>query len=203
MAVVVTVAGRRSVVARWAAIGFAVVGAALFLVYAPPAMLFEPIVLTTPVAVATLAASVLGIAAALTIAWSWTSCRGLRDDAVRLVWACAGVVVAYAITALTVTTGVMIGSDGGFLAGHMAATICWIALAAALFVYALRLPDSNSRTAPIAGGLSLTAAAMAKLFLFDLGTLDGIFRVVVFIVVGIILLGMGAGYARSLAQPKS
>ena len=36
---------------------------------------------------------------------------------------------------------------------------------------------------------------MAKLFLFDLGTLDGIFRVAVFIVVGLVLLGMGAGYA--------
>ena len=41
---------------------------------------------------------------------------------------------------------------------------------------------------------------MAKLFLFDLGTLDGIFRVVVFIVVGLALLGMGAGYARLLEK---
>jgi uncharacterized membrane protein len=41
---------------------------------------------------------------------------------------------------------------------------------------------------------------MAKLFLFDLGTLDGMFRVAVFIVVGLVLLGMGAGYARLLAQ---
>jgi uncharacterized membrane protein len=48
--------------------------------------------------------------------------------------------------------------------------------------------------------MALVAAAMAKLFLFDLGTLDGIFRVVVFIVVGLVLLGMGAGYARLLAQ---
>ena len=48
--------------------------------------------------------------------------------------------------------------------------------------------------------MALVAAAMAKLFLFDLGTLDGIFRVAVFIVVGLVLLGMGAGYARLLAQ---
>ena len=41
---------------------------------------------------------------------------------------------------------------------------------------------------------------MAELFLFDLGTLDGIFRVVVFIVVGLVLLGMGAGYARLLEK---
>ena len=32
------------------------------------------------------------------------------------------------------------------------------------------------------------------------GTLDGMFRVAAFIVVGLVLLGMGAGYARSLVQ---
>ena len=65
---------------------------------------------------------------------------------------------------------------------------------------ALRLRDRDARTVPIAGGLGLTGAATAKLFLFDLGTLDGMFRVAAFIVVGLVLLGMGAGYARSLAQ---
>ena len=39
--------------------------------------------------------------------------------------------------------------------------------------------------------MALVAAAVAKLFLFDLGTLDGMFRVAVFIVVGLVLLGMG------------
>ena len=72
-------------------------------------------------------------------------------------------------------------------------------MAAALFGYAARLPRAE-RSLPIGGGLALVAAAMAKLFLFDLGTLDGIFRVVVFIVVGLVLLGMGAGYARLLEQ---
>ena len=81
----------------------------------------------------------------------------------------------------------------------MAATICWIAMAAALFVYAARRPRDD-RSLPIAGGLALVAGSMAKLFLFDLGTLDGMFRVAVFIVVGLVLLGMGAGYARLLAQ---
>ena len=52
---------------------------------------------------------------------------------------------------------------------------------------------------PIGGGLALVAAAMAKLFLFDLGTLDGIFRVVVFIVSGW-CCWHGAGYARLLER---
>ncbi|MDY6999736.1 MAG: DUF2339 domain-containing protein, partial [Actinomycetota bacterium] len=96
--------------------------------------------------------------------------------------------------------GVLIAGDrGGFFAGHMVATICWIALAAALFGYAARLPRPQ-RSVPLGGGLGLVAAAVAKLFLFDLGTLDGIFRVAVFIVVGLVLLGMGAGYARLLEK---
>jgi uncharacterized membrane protein len=115
-------------------------------------------------------------------------------------WAGSAAVIAYAVTTFTVTAGVLIGgSGGGFFAGHVAATICWIAMAAGLFIYAARRPRSE-RSLPIAGGLALVAAAMAKLFLFDLGTLDGIFRVVVFIVVGLVLLGMGAGYARLLEK---
>ena len=115
-------------------------------------------------------------------------------------WAGSAAVIVYAITTFTVTAGVLVGGEsGGFFAGHMAATICWIAMAAALFGYAARLPRDD-RSLPIGGGLALVAGAMAKLFLFDLGTLDGMFRVAVFIVVGLVLLGMGAGYARLLAQ---
>ena len=200
LALVVTVAGRKALVARWAAIGFAIAGGGLFLGYAPPLTLVQPTLLPTPVAVSTLAASVLLVAVAVAVAWSWAADRKLGDG-IRVLWAGAIAVTAYCVTAFTVTAGVLIGGrDGGFLAGHMAATICWIAIAAGLFVVALRVQRRAARTAPIAGGLALTAAAMTKLFLFDLGTLDGIFRVVAFIVVGLALLGMGSGYARSLAQ---
>ncbi|MCV7226715.1 DUF2339 domain-containing protein [Mycolicibacterium komossense] len=201
MATVVTIAGREHRVARWAAIGFVVVGAAFFVGSAPPRYLTNPTVLPTSVAVSTLAASLLMIAVAVAIAWSWTAGEADLDDGIRLLWTGVVAVTAYCVTTFTVTAGVlMAGLDGGFLAGHMAATIGWIAIAAGLFVYALRVAHRDARTAPIAGGLALTAAAMVKLFLFDLGTLDGIFRVVAFIVVGLALLGMGSGYARSLAQ---
>ena len=140
------------------------------------------------------------VAAVVTIVWSWIG-RGVLDtDAMRVLLAVLAVVVVYAVTTFTVTAGVLAGGEsGGFFAGHMAATICWIAMAAALFVYAARRPRDD-RSLPIAGGLALVAGSMAKLFLFDLGTLDGMFRVAVFIVVGLVLLGMGAGYARLLAQ---
>ena len=199
MAVVVAVAGRRDDIARWAALGFAVVGGGFYLSYAPPGSLVEATETTAAAGVSTLVASLMLVACAVAIVWSWVS-RPEDEDTVRILWAGSAVVIVYAITTFTVTAGVLIGGEGrGFFAGHMAATICWIAMAAGLFIYAARLPRAD-RSLPIGGGLALVAAAMAKLFLFDLGTLDGIFRVVVFIVVGLVLLGMGAGYARLLEK---
>jgi hypothetical protein len=204
MAVVVAVAGRRDDIARWAAFGFAVVGSGVYLSYAPPRTLVDATELTTPTAVSTLVSSMLLVACAVAIVWSWVGRRASDNtadtEAVRVLWAGAAFVIVYAVTTFSVTAGVLVGGVGrGFFAGHMAATICWIAMAAGLFIYAARLPRTD-RSLPIGGGLALVAAAMAKLFLFELGTLDGIFRVVVFIVVGLVLLGMGAGYARLLEK---
>jgi uncharacterized membrane protein len=195
MAVVVAIAGRREPIARWVAIAFGLVGGSTFLAYAPPTSLVKATEFTTAAGISTLISSVLLAGCAITIAWSW------RSEPV--IWAGCAAVTIYAVTGFTVTAGVWIGGeDGGFLAGHMAATICWIAMAAALFGHAARVTKVE-RSLPIGGGLTLVAAAMAKLFLFDLGTLDGIFRVAVFIVVGLVLLGMGAGYARLLERQDS
>ncbi len=200
MAVLVAIAGRRDDVARWSAVGFAVVGGGIYLSYAPPSTLVQATELSTSAAVSTLVTSLLLMASAIAIVWSWVGSGDAGGDAVRVMWAGSAAVIAYAVTAFTVTAGVLIGGEnGGFFAGHMAATICWMAMAAALFIYAARLTKTE-RSLPIGGGLALVAAAMVKLFLFDLGTLDGIFRVVVFIVVGLVLLGMGAGYARLLER---
>lgn len=191
IAVVLAVAGRRSPVARWCALGFGVVGGLFYLAYAPLTTLVSATALSTPIAVSTLIASLLVVACAVAMAWSFPADWSL---------AAAAVVALYGVTMFSVTAGVLVGGEGqGFFAGHVVATICWIASAAAVFRYAAKVPRAQ-RSLPIGGGMALVAAAMAKLFLFDLGTLDGIFRVVVFIVVGLALLGMGAGYARLLAQ---
>lgn len=200
MAVVVAVTGRRSVAARWSSMGFAAIGTLYYLDNAPITTLFTASELTTPIAVSTLISSLLLGACAAVVTWSWTARGGLDDDVVRILWAGAAIAALYAVTMFTVTTGVLIGGEeDGFFAGHVAATICWIGVAAAVLRYAARLPRAE-RSLPIGGGMTLVAAAVTKLFVFDLGTLDGIFRVVVFIVVGLVLLGMGAGYARLLAQ---
>jgi hypothetical protein len=188
---VVAVAGRRDLGSRWAAMGLGFFGAAIFVFYAPD-ILTDGWRLTVASAVSALVGSVLLVAWVGALAWAH-----------RAGWVAAALMSVYAVTVFTVTAGVLIGGpEKGFLAGHVAATICWIGLAAGLFAAALRIRRPELRAAPIAGGLVLTSAAMAKLFLFDLGTLDGIFRVVAFIVVGLMLLAMGTGYARSLAARR-
>ena len=200
VALVVAVAGSRYAVARWAAIGFGVVGGLYYLVYAPPSNLFSGTEVNVPSAVSTLIASLLVIACSVAITWAWLGRAPANRDAATFMWASAALIAMYAVTMFTVTAGVLVGGvESGFYTGHMVSTICWIALAAAVFRYAAKV-SRTERSLPIAAGVSLVAAAMAKLFLFDLGTLGGIFRVIVFIVVGLALLGMGAGYARLLAQ---
>lgn len=199
-ATVVAVVARKLPVARWAAIGFGLVGGMYYLVTAPPSDLVDAVELGAAAALTTLVASLLVVASAAAITWSWVSRPGVDSDVTGLLWVGAAVVSMYAITMFTVTAGVLIaGPETGFFAGHVAATICWIALAAVVLGYATKVPRAR-RSLPIGAGLALVAASMAKLFLFDLGTLDGIFRVIVFIVTGLALLGMGAGYARMLAQ---
>ncbi len=199
LAIVIAIVGRQDAVARWIAMGFGVIGTGLFYSYAPLHALVRATAMPTSVGVSTLAASLLVIALAVVLTRAY-----LNSEASGLLIAGSAALIVYAVTAFTVTAGVMVGgTGGGFLAGHMAATICWIGMAAALFVYALRLGGGESRTESITAGLALTGAATTKLFLFDLATLDGIFRVAAFIVVGLVLLSMGAGYARSLAVSRT
>ena len=191
VAVVVAIAGRGVQVAYWCALGLAVVGGLYYLGNAPPTTLVRATALSTPIGVSTLISSVLLVAYAMAIAWS------LPADWSR---ATAAVAAWYGIAVFAVTAGVLLGGEvQGFFVGQMAATILWITLAAAMFRHAANVPRAQ-RSLPIAGGMALVAAAMAKLFLFDLGTLDGMFRVAVFIVAGLTLLGMGAGYARLLGR---
>ena len=206
MAVLIAVAGQSSAVARWAAVGFGCVGVLVYLSYASPGSLITATARSAADTVSTLAAGVLLIAlvAATARAYAVAGIGSGADPAhVPILAAIGGSLVGYAVTAMTVTTGVALaGTGAGFLAGHMAATLCWIAIAAALLRYALRLADRDARRWAVTAGLVLVGAATAKLFLFDLATLDGMFRVAAFMVAGLLLLGMGTGYARSLAQQE-
>lgn len=201
LGVVVALGGHRDVSARWAAAGFGVAGTLGLLALAPPSVVTVPTRLPVAEAVSVLVSSVLLIGWTAALGWAFRWAARPAGDGARAAGVCAGALAVYAVTVFTVTAGVLaFGTGGGFLGGHVAATLCWVAIAAGLFGYALRAPDRQARDTAVGAGLALTGTAMAKLFLFDLGTLDGMFRVAVFLVAGLVLLGMGAGYARSLAR---
>ena len=138
-------------------------------------------------------------AAAIAIGYGF---QRLTDrDSARTMWFCCGVVAVAAVTDLSVSLGVLIDPDAGFRSGHVAATIVWMATAATLLWFARR-GHGPSRALILTAGLVLVAAAVAKLFLFDLAALDGVFRVIVFIVTGLMILTLGSVYARSLTDDR-
>ncbi|SDU47118.1 DUF2339 domain-containing protein [Gordonia westfalica] len=175
------------------------IGFAALLDDMPPYVLAQARLVEENASLSILVGSVLAAAGAIAIAVGWT--RLTAGDLARVAYTAAAVVVVYAVTAISVTSGVLIAGADGFLGGHVVATTCWVVLAGAALAFA-RHRTGSERTAALTGGLVLVAASMAKLFLFDLATLDGIFRVLVFIVTGLILLGLGAWYARALQSER-
>lgn len=86
---------------------------------------------------------------------------------------------------------------GGFTAGQTGATLLWLGTAAFLLLRGLR-----GSSVAVPAGLAIAAFSVGKLLLFDLAFLDGIARVLSFIVGGLLLLAMGAGYARALERSR-
>jgi uncharacterized membrane protein len=105
----------------------------------------------------------------------------------------------YATTAGFVAAGVQVieGPDG-FSLGQFLATAAWMATAFGLLTLGLRRPE-RARVA-LTGGLALVAAALTKLFVFDLAALNGLGRGAAFLVVGLLLLAAGTRYARAFAE---
>ena len=212
MSLVIAVGGRRDRLSRIVAGVIGVLGGIGFLASSPPNQLAESTIIDTAQAASVVVGSLLVVAAIWTNLWAWYRAvdRAPEPESVQGVGIIAALISLYALTALTVTAGVTIGgTEGGFLGGHMAATICWMVVAATLLVISISIAKGHKRfggigrNVAVGAGLGLTAAAVAKLFLFDLATLDGIFRVAAFIVVGLILLAVGAGYARALGESTS
>jgi uncharacterized membrane protein len=109
-------------------------------------------------------------------------------------WLLAGVLALYGATATMLSVGLLISPDrAGFLLGHVLVTVSWTVGALVLL---LRGIDS---VALRVAGLSLVVAALTKLVLFDLSSLDGMARVLAFLVAGVVLLAAGARYAKLVA----
>lgn len=107
-------------------------------------------------------------------------------------WLAAALGVLYG-SAAAVLNAVLLASptSTGFLTGHVLITLGWTAAGLILLLRA-----GGSAVLRV-GGLLLAGAAVAKLGLFDLSTLDGLARVAVALGAGLALLVVGARYARS------
>ncbi|MFD6155207.1 DUF2339 domain-containing protein [Nocardia sp. NPDC060256] len=180
---------------------FATLGALAFLNIAGPDVLASQQRSAESLSVSTVLGAVLAIAVVAVAVWSARRLPSMRSTA-ELQWIVASIAGLYAVTAATVSIGIATGADDGFVIGHSAATILWMAGATTALFYGLRNIGKATAVAKLAlgSGLLVTAAALAKLFLFDLATLDGLVRVAAFLAVGVLLLVVGTRYARAFAE---
>lgn len=177
---------------------FALVGLVLGLVFAArPELLLQPAVsrvnVGTAVSLGITGALVAGVA--ITLCWAAFRLDVLPggEHAPRG-WVPAGLLALYGSTATVLSVGLLVSPDrDGFLLGHVLVTVSWTVAALVLL---LRGIDS---VALRVAGLSLVVAALAKLVLFDLSSLDGMARVMAFLVAGLVLLAAGARYAKLVA----
>ncbi len=110
-------------------------------------------------------------------------------------WVVAGVVTLYGAAATVLAAALLISPDrSGFLFGHTVITVSWTVAAIALLLRGIHSAVLRSI------GLVLVGAAVVKLILFDLATLDGLARVIAFLAAGLLLLLAGTRYARLVAR---
>nr|WP_225443527.1 DUF2339 domain-containing protein [Lolliginicoccus lacisalsi] len=103
--------------------------------------------------------------------------------------------VLYGSMVAIVALGVLVvGGRTGFVAGHALVTVLWMAVAITLLIVGAR------RNAVLAAGVVMAAATVVKLMMFDLAALDGIYRVLAFLLVGVLLLLAGTRIARPRAS---
>jgi uncharacterized membrane protein len=120
--------------------------------------------------------------AARWVAWAWLPVAAGLYGASWLVVAAAQLVAP---------------GENGFLSGHVLVTLGITGLGVVLLVRGLSRPGT-ART-----GFALIVAALVKLVVFDLVTLDGLARVAAFIGAGLVLLAVGTWYARRAAPAQT
>ncbi|MDO3649388.1 DUF2339 domain-containing protein [Nocardia mangyaensis] len=151
----------------------------------------------------TAVAALIGLAVAAMAAWTVPRLPGWGDRTlVTVVWIAVSVAGLYCVLVTAVSLGVALNVPDGFVIGHSLATIVWMVAATASLFYGLRCLSRSPAVAKVClvSGLLVAAAALAKLFLFDLATLSGLVRVIAFLAVGILLLLTGTRYARAFAD---
>lgn len=200
---VVAAGATQSALAGWLALAVSVPA---LMVWLPLSVLSlvrsEPPVGDLPVAVVS---SLLVVALAGGGAWALRSFRDTLGEAPLLVDGALWVLGLGGALTLSVSTGQLAGAQlgapvAGYLAGHAVGTVIWMAAAAWLLLRGLG--GTRQATLGLRLGLALSALVVAKLFLYDLASLSGIWRVVAFIIVGLLLLWMGSSYAKALDRAR-
>lgn len=127
--------------------------------------------------------------------------RGRGDD--RIVAAIAGP-LAFALALVWLTLEVRRAFYGGVLsegavggAEGYAYTMAWLAWAGVLLAFGMKRAAPGLRRA----ALFLLALTTAKLFLFDMAALEGLYRVASFLGLGLSLVGLGYLYQRFVFPP--
>lgn len=193
----------RSRVTLWVAAGTAVVGSIAYLTH--PAAYVELGMARDHDAMTALLDSFLAGGIAALGAWSVDVVRGIPAH-VRRLTRVAALIAGLATSAVAVISiGLLAGdaleaTSAGFIAGHALATVLWMLTSAWLLLRGLK--SESHRELALRLGLGLAAVSVAKLFLFDLATLDGLWRVVAFIVTGLLLLASGTAYAKALERTR-
>ncbi|GAA1079255.1 DUF2339 domain-containing protein [Tsukamurella strandjordii] len=136
-----------------------------------------------------LVASALGIAFGAVLVWRGSGAVPAERRTAILI--AGGAIILGSTTVLLVNAGWAVAGPAGMRWGHGLATVTWMAVGAAAVL--VRRPGTGPATT--VAGLVMIGAAVAKLFLFDLASLDGVVRVIAFLVVGVALLAVGAVYA--------
>ncbi|KXP13089.1 hypothetical protein AXK57_02325 [Tsukamurella pulmonis] len=191
------VAARREPSACWAGAVLGGVGLALALErYGATVALLDEAGRRSAGTAPALVTAALALVFAVVAAWRLVT-RVPEESRTPLGVAC-GVAALGAATALLANAGWAIGGVDGARWGHGVATVVWIATGAHLLLQ--RRHDWGA--AGNVAGLALIGGAVAKLFLFDLAALDGAVRVIAFLLVGVILLGVGAAYAARSDRPR-
>ncbi|MEV6830944.1 DUF2339 domain-containing protein [Amycolatopsis sp. NPDC051102] len=194
---VVAAVGGRNRGALAAALGFAVIGGLVGVVFdVTPALLIVP--RDRPVAVLTggLAVAALILAVSVVLPWAAARLKVFRGPADDLpIWLLAGVSALYGAAGV-VLCGALLAVPGrtGFLLGHALITVSWTVAALVLLLRGIDVAGLRVT------GLVLVGAAVLKLVLFDLSALDGLARVGAFLGAGLVLLAAGTRYARRVAS---
>lgn len=206
LAFLAVAATTRTRVAASIGLAFAVLSGLILFATANPETLALQRLAEQRLDLATAVSALLGLGVAAMVVWTVPRLPGWREQVlVTGMWIAVSIGGLYFVLVAAVSLGVTLGGGDGFVVGHSLATIVWMAAATASLFYGLRRITRSPSVAKVclASGLLVAAAALAKLFLFDLATLSGLVRVAAFLVVGILLLLTGTRYARAFADSES